>query len=68
MQSQKSGGPRCRALKLVDFEEITQFGFSFLWQRTNVKKWTACKGKSLPKKGGKLQNVNPIFFHFQKDS
>ena len=62
--------PRCRALKLVDFEEITQFGFSSLWQRTNVKKWTACKGKSLPKKqGGKLQNVNLIcpslFEHIQ---
>ena len=49
MQSQKNGRPRCRALKLVDLEEITQFGFSSLWQRTNVKKWTACKGKSLPK-------------------
>ena len=46
----KNGRPRCRALKLVDFEEITQFGFSSLWQRTNVKNWTACKGKSQPKK------------------
>ena len=62
----KNGRPRCRALKLVDFEEITQFGFSSLWQGTNVKKWTACKGKSLPKKEENYKMLTLFFSIFKR--